>query len=194
MNQLTERRIEILHQKLRESRIKNGIANKSMLEEALNSYINGNYMSAFINAYINLVTPIAINSKRLYKKKSMKKFMEKGGPFNFNLSKALEQCIFLDIGLKNQLSIHCKVTLQSFKSNKQFNKHLTITQIRNITMHPEDNLHKLLTEQLDYKSLACHLIGLALEVHKSYQNYFNNSSGKKKRKQREQKIYSMLVA
>lgn len=194
MSDLVEKRIKTLHQRLKEERIQTGIQNKSILEETLNNYMNENYKSAFIGAYINLVTPIAIHSKRLYKKKNMKNFLQKGDQFKFNLKEALEQCIFLDEKLKNQLNFVYEFPLNSITSGKVFIKKLTISQIRNITVHPEDNIHKILTNQLDYKKLTLIIIELSRKVHYAYRNYFHNNLNVKKNIHKEMKTFIRLVS
>ncbi|WP_342442001.1 hypothetical protein MHB40_24150 [Lysinibacillus sp. FSL K6-0057] len=189
VSSLEEKRIKDSHHELRNIRLKHGITKKTDLEEVLSSYLNGNYRLAFLGAYIYLITPIAINSKRLYKNKNKRKFDKKEDPYKFNLIKALEECTFLNSKVKEELGQYHEIHLKSLKNNKNFIKNLSLSRIRNITVHPEDDLHKLLKEQLDYKKFTLLLLQLAPVVHREYQNYFNSNNGKLKRKSREKQLY-----
>lgn len=174
MISLADKRIKKFHDELKENRTKLGITRKSHLEEVLNSYLNGNYRLAFIGAYIHLAKPIAIYSKRLYKPKRMKKFMKKIDPYKFNLSKATEQCIFLNQEMKDEINKVNKMSFYSPRTHRKFYEYLTLSQIRNLTVHPEDNLHAILTEQCDYKSFALETIELAIKVHDASNKYYFN--------------------
>lgn len=189
--QLVEKRVKKRYLDIKEKRDKEGIEQKSIYEEAMSSYFYGNYRSAFIWAYVYLVTPIAINSKRLHKKKNEKKFREKKDPYKFNLTEALDECIFLTNDLKNELSKCYSVTLQFPQRKKEYN--LSISQIRNITVHPEDDRHFFAVNQINYKEYALFLLDIAPRVYYQYNSYLK-SPGKEKRKQKEIKVSKKLYA
>lgn len=73
-----------------------GGLNRRIYKEALNSYFSGNYLAAYILAYIDVITPIAINAKRLYKKKKTNEVA-----FEFKLHNCLDDCTFLREKTKN---------------------------------------------------------------------------------------------
>lgn len=104
--------------------------------------------------------------------------MGKKDPYKFNLSKCAEKCVFLNKELKDEIDSIYKVDLFSLRTGSKFTRYLSISQIRNITMHPEDDLHKLLTEQLDYKSVALITLDLAVRVHLAKDSYYSKQRTK----------------
>ncbi|MBE5394533.1 hypothetical protein P4U99_23025 [Brevibacillus agri] len=189
MQQLAEKRVKQHYLMLRKERTEKDLEQKSLFEEAMSCYFSENYRAAFILAYVHLTTPIAINSKRLHKRKNRKKFFEKKDPYKFNLIKSLEECVFLTAELKSELSKTYKVTLQFPKEKKEFT--FSLSQIRNITVHPEDDKHRFVINRLNYKEFALQLLDLAPRIHDKYDNYLK-SPGKEKRKTKENKVFEKI--
>ncbi|HFO1031330.1 MULTISPECIES: hypothetical protein [unclassified Bacillus cereus group] len=191
MQKLVEKRVEQYYLNLKEVRTNEGLGKKSLFEEALSSYFCENYRLAFISAYIYLIEPIAVNSKRLHKKKNRKKFRAKTEyeRYKFNLINALEESTFLTDELKVELSKSYKVKIQYSKKAKEYN--LLLNQIRNITLHPEDDRHRFITDQLDYKELALQVLDLAPRIQTAYNNYLL-SPRKERRKVKEYKAYQKI--
>lgn len=181
-----EKLIERTSREVEEERERKGIMVKSLFEQSVSSYFSGNYHLAFIGAYLYLIKPIAINSKRLHKIKNKKKFTETVDAFSFNLVDALKESVFLDGFLKSELSQSYEVSLKFPKKTKRYN--LNLSQIRNITFHPEDYRHKFLLEQLNYKKFALQMLYLARQVHTQYNKYLL-SPDKEERKRKEKELY-----
>lgn len=187
--ELVEKRVKQNYLRLKEERIEKDLGEKTLFEEAMSSYFSENYRASFLLAYIHLIQPIAINSKRLHKRKNKKKFLENEDPYKFNLINSLEECNFLTEELKSELSKRYKVTLKFLKGEKEFN--FSLSKIRNITVHPEDDKYRFAIKQLNYKEFALHLLDLAPRVHGNYHNYLK-SLGKTKRKSKEKKVYKQI--
>ncbi|WP_144497070.1 hypothetical protein [Bacillus toyonensis] len=191
MQKLVEKRVEQYYLNLKEARINKGLEKKTFFEEALSSYFCENYRLAFISAYIYLIEPIAVNSKRLHKRKNRQRFRAKNEyeRYKFNLINALEKSTFLTDELKEELSKSYKVTIQYSKKEKEYN--LFLNQIRNITLHPEDDRHKFIRDQLNYKELALQLLDLAPRIQEAYKNYLL-SPKKGRRKVKECRAYQKI--
>jgi hypothetical protein len=176
-----ESQVKNRYKHVKEKRIKNGQKRKSLYEESLSSYFAENYMLSFTGAYVYTLIPIAINAKRLHKKKNKTK-----EPFEFKLSDCLDECRFLSDDTKVELSKKYLITFEREKESRKFDWGLT--RMRNVLLHPEDNFNYFATKQMDYQKYALKMLDLAHKVHEEYKEYIQ-SPGKTDRKRKEKVAY-----
>lgn len=161
--------------------------NRRVYKEALNCYFSGNYLAAYFLAYIDVITPISINAKRLYRRKKAYE-----AAFEFKLHNCLQDCSFLQDETKYKLSQEFEFTFR-FKKNQSKKVTWGFTKLRNVTIHPENESHYVAITQINYQKYALLLLDLAYKVHEEYDQYLS-SSGKQKRKQKERVKYQELSA
>lgn len=169
-------------------RLEKDYLNKSILEEALSSYFNGNYKSAFIFGYLHLITPLCINGKRLHKKKNRRFHSLGNTTFKFDFSEELNNCIFLSHSLKEKLSKNYEITIKLNQNHEKL-YNVNFSQLRNIISHPEDNRHYNFKYKVNFKPLVQDVLSLALQIHQEYKDYLNDNSNNKPRIMKEEKIY-----
>lgn len=172
-----EKRLDIV----KEKRIEKGKTRKSLYEEALSSYFEENYMLAFTGAYVYTLIPIAINAKRLDKRRNKTKT-----PFQFKLSDCINECLFLSNETKDELSKEYLITVKRGKESRKLK--WSLTRMRNVLLHPEDRWNYFATMQMDYQPYALKMLDLAHKVHEEYKAYFK-SPGQTDRKKKERKVY-----
>lgn len=170
------------------SRLENDYLNKTILEEALSSYFNGNYKSAFIFGYLHLITPLCINGKRLHKKRNRRAHSLEKTTFSFNFSEELNNCIFLSHSLKTELSKVYEITIKLAQNHERI-YHVNLSQLRNIISHPEDGRHRNFNYKVNFKPIVQDVLSFALQVHQEYKNYLNDNPYNKTRIMKEEKIY-----
>lgn len=168
-----EFRVRRRYEELKKGITQKGL-NRSIYKEALDSYFSGNYRAAYVLSYIDVITPIAINAKRLYKRKKTAK-----DAFEFKIHKYLEYSIFLKKETKEKLSKQFEFTFNLGSKSKI--KTWGYTRLRNASVHPEDEWHYLAITQINYQEYAILLLDLAHNVHEEYNEYLS-SKGKQKRK------------
>lgn len=190
MLELKEERLKKTLKLLESTRIKENHKTKSLLEEAISSYFSKNYRAAFITGYLELILPIAINAHRLYKKKNIRRYSKKD--FKFQLENATKECLFLPHDLQDELIKKYPVEL-IFNKKYTFNKKLSLSQIRNILVHPEDNKHSFLINQVNFRELSLDVLSLITPVKDSYNHYLKDKSTLPNRKRKEENLYRELT-
>jgi hypothetical protein len=180
----------ILKERCRKSnaeRTQSGRERKNLYEEAMSCYFSKDYTLSFIGAYHDLLVPIAINAKRLYKNKNRDK-----SPFEFKLLDCLDKCGFLREETKEEL--RQKYTFQfELANDKTVKKEWTLSRLRNVTVHPEDDWSYIARAQVDYKTYALKMLDLAHRVRQEYQEYLDQLE-KPNRKRKERAVYRKYAA